>query len=256
MNPITVGGRVRQATRAVGCSTWTVLCYLVWLPAALALVPFPRPARWWNSHGLRWWTRGLTTIMGVRVEVRGPVPARPFFLVANHVSYLDILVLGSRLGCTFISKHELAGWPVLGHLARVTGTIFVNREVKRDAVRVLDEIDRAIAEGAGVLLFPEGTSTRGDRVLPLRPALLEWAAQREHAVHAVLLGYRTLPPDPPADESVCWWGDAAFGPHLLGCLALRRVEARLIFLAEPAVERDRGRLAARLHGLLESALRK
>jgi 1-acyl-sn-glycerol-3-phosphate acyltransferase len=171
--------------------------------------------------------------------------------VSNHLSYLDILVLGARLGPTFISKHEIADWPVLGHLARATGTIFVNRERKRDAVRVLDAIDRAVSRGGGVVLFPEGTSHKGDRVYPFKPALLEWAAQRGYPVHAASLRYATGDPAHPATDVVCWWGDATFGPHALRLLTLPRVHATIAFAREPVVERDRGALALRLHRVME-----
>lgn len=230
---------------------WTLACYLTWMPGALVTLPTARANQWWNDRLHRLWARGLVGLMGVRVEVSGLPPGKPFFLVANHLSYLDILVLGSRLGSTFVSKHELAHWPVLGHLARITGTIFVNRTRKRDALRVLEEIDRAIARGAGVVLFPEGTSSAGDRIYPLKSALLEWAARREFPVHAAVLSYRTDPPDPDAVAAVCWWGDATFTPHFLQFLTLRRVHARITFPDRPVIERDRSRLSGQLHELLE-----
>lgn len=189
-------------------------------------------------------------IFGVRARIVGPVPARPFFLVSNHLSYVDILVLGSTLGATFVSKHDIARWPVLGHLARVTGTIFVNRERRRDAVRVLGEIDRAWSEGAGIVLFPEGTSSRGDRIYPLKSALLEWAVRQDHPVHAVVLRYETGDPDHPAEDAVCWWGDVPFGTHAGRLLTLRRITAHLHFCPTVTREPTRSQMADRLHALL------
>jgi 1-acyl-sn-glycerol-3-phosphate acyltransferase len=243
--------RLRQAVRLLAIAAWTVACYGVWLPGALVTLVGARAHRGWNARLLQAWSRGLVRALGVRVRVRGDRPRKPFFLVANHLGYLDILVLGSELGSTFVSKHELAGWPVLGHLARVTGTIFINRGLKRDAVRVLEEIDQAIQQGAGIVLFPEGTSSRGDRVYPLKPALLEWAAQRAFPVRAARLGYATDDPGRPADLAVCWWGDMTLGVHLMGLLALRRITATVHFDPRSVVEPDRGRLAARLRAVLE-----
>jgi len=243
--------RLRQTARLGGIGAWTVACYLVWLPGAVLSLPFGRFTQAWNGWMTRVWSAGCLVTLNVRVEVDGSPPGKPFFLVANHLSYLDILVLGSRLGCTFISKHELADWPVLGHLARVAGTIFVNRGVKRDALRVLGLIDRAIGRGAGVVLFPEGTSHRGDRVYPLRTALLEWAAQRGYPVHAAAVSYATGEPERPAELTVCWWGDVTFGPHFLELLTLRRVRARVSFHSSPVTEGDRGRLGDRLRAALE-----
>jgi 1-acyl-sn-glycerol-3-phosphate acyltransferase len=252
MRPPGMRDRFRQTRRLALMGLWTILCYMAWLPGALLFLPSGRLAQAWNDRMLRLWTLGLVTILEIRVEVEGLAPAKPFFLVANHLSYIDILVLGSRLGNTFVSKHELGAWPVLGHLARVTGTIFVNRTRKRDALRVLGEIDRAIARGAGVVLFPEGTSSSGDRIHPLKTALLEWAARRNYPVHVATLRYATDDPLRPASDAVCWWGDATFAPHLLQLLTVRRIRAHITFAPDPVVEPDRGRLAARLYATLET----
>lgn len=229
---------------------WTTVCYVGWAVGALLTLPFRRAARRWNSATIRTWTRGLMAIFGIHARVEGPVPPRPFFLVANHLSYLDILVLGSTLGATFISKHDIARWPVLGHLARITGTIFVNRERRRDAVRVLGEIDRAWNEGAGIVLFPEGTSSRGDRIYPLKSALLEWAVRQEQPVHAVVLRYATIDPAHPAEDAVCWWGDVPFGGHAARLLTIRRIEAHVRFSPTAIREANRTQMADRLHALL------
>jgi 1-acyl-sn-glycerol-3-phosphate acyltransferase len=243
--------RLRQTIRLIGIGLWTTVAYLLWLPGAILALPFGRLSRSWNELGIRIWTRGLVTAMGIDVSVVGNPPRKPFFLVSNHLSYLDIVVLGARLGPTFISKHEIASWPVLGHLARVTGTIFVDRDRKRDAVRVLGEIDRAVERGGGVVLFPEGTSHRGDRVYPLKSALLEWAAQRGFPVHAATVRYSTGDPARPAIDAVCWWGDATFGPHIMRLLTLRRIHATIAFAQEPVVAHERSALATRLHAKLE-----
>jgi 1-acyl-sn-glycerol-3-phosphate acyltransferase len=231
---------------------WTLLCYLAWLPLAILALMSGRLSRRWNEFAVRTWTRGLVGALGLEVDVIGTPPPKPFFMVANHLSYLDILVLGARLGPTFISKHELATWPVLGHLARVTGVIFVNRDRRRDAVRVLDEIDTAVARGAGVVLFPEGTSHKGDRIYPLKTALLEWAAKKHYPVHAVSLSYGTPDKAFSAADDICWWGDTPFAPHFLNLLTIPKVTATMSFAPEPVVEDNRSVLGSRLHEKLAS----
>jgi len=253
MRETSAAGRLRQTSRLVVMGAWTALCYLAWLPIAIvALVSGPFSRRW-NELAVRIWTGGLVTALGMKVDVVGTPPPKPFFMVANHLSYLDILVLGSRLGPTFISKHELATWPVLGHLARVTGVIFVNRERKRDAMRVLEAIDTAIERGAGVVLFPEGTSTRGDQIYPLKTALLEWAAQRRFPVHAVSLRYGTTDRGVSAADEICWWGDAVFAPHFLNLLTIEKLTATVTFSGEPVVESDRTALGTRLRASLQTS---
>lgn len=252
MNDRDAARRLRQTFRLIIMGAWTAICYLLWLPIAIVALVSGDWSRRWNELAVRVWTSGLVAALGMEVDVIGTPPVKPFFLVANHLSYLDILVLGARLGPTFISKHELASWPVLGHLARVTGVIFVNRDRKRDAMRVLDEIDRAVGRGAGVVLFPEGTSTKGDRIYPLKTALLEWAARRRYPVHAVSLRYSTNDPAISAADQVCWWGDAQFAAHFLNLLAIPQVRATLSFASEPVVDDDRAVLAARLRSSLEA----
>jgi 1-acyl-sn-glycerol-3-phosphate acyltransferase len=208
-----------------------------------------------NSWTERLWSLGLLQVLGVRLSRRGARPTAPYFIVANHLSYLDILVLGAELGAVFISKHELGSWPVLGHISRVTGTIFIDRGRRRDAVRVMEEISAAIGAGAGVLLFPEGTASRGDGILPLRPALLEWAVRSGHPVHAAAVRYATERPDRPAADAVCWWGVAMpFLPHFMGLASLPRIHAEVIYGETPVTATSRTDLAATLHAELTRLL--
>ncbi len=242
----TLSDRARQVWRLSLVVLWTLVSYTLWLPGALVTLGSARRHQAWNNWIQRTWTRGLLRALGFAVEVRGVAPAKPFFMVANHLSYVDVLVFGSQLGATFISKAELGSWPVLGHLARITGTLFINRDSKRDAIRVLEEIDRAITRGAGVVLFPEGTSSRGDRVHPLRPALLHWAATRSFPVHTATVSYLSGDPRRPADLAICWWGDMEFAPHLTQLLAARRPRAVLSFHPTPVTGNDRRPLALAL----------
>jgi 1-acyl-sn-glycerol-3-phosphate acyltransferase len=121
----------------------------------------------------------------------------------------------------------------------------VNREVRRDAVRVLDLIDEAIARGDGVILFAEGTTSAGNALLPMRPALFDWAAREQYPVHHVALSYRTEA-NIPAHLVVGWWGDMPFVRHAWDFCRLRSVEALLDFGAAPIVAPTRGELAARV----------
>lgn len=252
VRPRTSVDRFRVGWRIGASVLWTVVCYLGLLPWLLVAWVSPRLRVRLNAGAQRIWSRGLLRVFGVKRERAGLPPRKPFLLVSNHLTYLDILVLGAELGAVFISKLELGTWPGLGHLARVTGTIFVDRSRPRDALRVLDEMDRAIEAGAGVVLFPEGTSSRGDRVYPLKAALLEWAAQRQYPVHAATVRYSTGDPARPARDAVCWWGDdTPFFGHFLGMASLPRIHAGVTFGEEAIVADHRSALAGRLHQALD-----
>lgn len=233
---------VRLAVRAPLFALWTAGLWGLWglgLPVALAL---RRPVAWRHAI-LHSWGRSGCRLLGVRVTTHGRLPTGPFLLASNHLSYLDILVLASQLRCAFVSKAEVAGWPVLGAMARSMGTLFVERERKRGLAPLVAVMRARLAAGEALVLFPEGTSTRGAEVLPFRPSLLEPAAALGLPVHACALGYATPAGEPPAWESVAWWGAMTFPPHFFRLCALRRIDARVAFAEDPSSSSDRKRLA-------------
>lgn len=242
---------VRVWTRIAGLLAWTGVTYSLFAIPAVITARSPRWRRRVNGWTQRTWARGLLRVLGVRRTHRGTPPPAPYFMVANHLSYLDILVLGAELGTVFVSKLELGTWPLMGHLSKVTGTIFIDRGRPRDAVRVMGEIDAAFAAGAGVLVFPEGTSSAGEGILPLKSALLEWAVRHRQPVHVATLRYTSAVPGRPTSEAVCWWGDdTPFVDHFLGLAALPAVTAEVVYVPTPVTAEDRTTLAQELHARL------
>jgi len=239
------GGRLRAALKVIAVGTWTGILCLVWMMGSIGTALFPRARVRWRHRIVRTWARALCGILRVRLRVTGTPPRAPFFLVANHLSYADILVLYTRVDGVFIAKRDMRHWPVLGPLANLFGTIWVKREVRRDAVRVLDLIDESIARGDGVILFAEGTTSAGNALLPMRPALFDWAAREQYPVHCAALSYRTEA-GVPAHLAVGWWGDMPFMAHAWNLCRLRMVEALLDFSAEPILAPTRGELAMRV----------
>jgi 1-acyl-sn-glycerol-3-phosphate acyltransferase len=227
-------------------SAWTLAGFGAWAAGTLLLLPSSRGRQAVRRAVFRGWSRGVTRLLGVRITVEGAVPQAPFFLVSNHLSYLDIVVYASGMPCRFVAKQEVRDWPVVGFLARAGGTIFIDRTLKRDAVRVLDDLGCAVRDGDGVVVFAEATSTPGNTVLPFRPALLEWAARTGYPVHYASIAYRTPASSPPAHLAVCWWGDMPFARHLVALSRLPRIEATIRYGDAPIAERDRKRLADRL----------
>lgn len=192
------------------------------------------------------WSRALCRLFGVSVRVVGEPPRPPFFLVSNHVSYVDIIALGAAVPCVFVAKGEIDRWPFFGRMCRSVDTIFIDRQSKRDLPRALAALRRAIDRGKGVVVFAEGTSGPGDEVLPFRSSFLELPIQLELPVHYAALSYDTGPQGPPARLSVCWWGEMPFSPHVREFLKLDRVEATVAFGPAPHRENDRKLLAERL----------
>lgn len=209
----------------------------------------------WRDRVLSVWSRVLLWVLGVQSKVVGQPPRGGCLLVANHLSYLDILVLAAVRPLSFLSKAEVAQWPLVGFMARTIGVQFIVREDKRSLPTVAARLVRECDHGHGVVFFPEGTSGSGDAVLPFRAALLAPAAATGLPVHYVALSYRTPEGEPSAREAVAWWGDMQFLPHLRGLLRLRSIEAEIRFGAMPLVAADRKELARRLQEGVERLLR-
>jgi len=237
---------LRALPRLPAVALWTLGCYAL-MVLSLGLRPFAgaRQLRIRNAI-FRSWSRGFCRLVGMKVEVEGRPPCGPFLLVANHVSYTDIMLLGSQIDAAFVAKADLQGWPLAGRIIAAGDTIFIDRGLKKDVLRVMDVIGKELSRGLGVVIFPEGTSGKGDTVLRFKPSLLEYATRNDHPVYYAALSYSTRNGAPPAHECICWWGDAPFGPHFLRLLGLPGFEAKLVFGAEPLHGTDRKDLSERL----------
>lgn len=236
-------GEWRVLIRLGSITAWTGGLFVVLVAGMWAMNPWPRRRRAWRNSVVKRWARGMARIVNMRMTVEGTPPEAPFFLVANHVSYVDIVFLLAHLDGVFVAKHELNRWPVVGYLTRLVGTIFVNRQSRRDSLRVIENIDARVADGDGVVVFPEGTSSDGGDVYPMKAALFEWAAQRGHPVRHAAIHYRTADRAPAARDVICWWGTMSFLPHVLDLCRLDGFSATVRFGADPLVGNDRTALA-------------
>lgn len=162
----------------------------------------------------------------IRVETRG-IFAENSLIVANHISWSDVLVLGSIRPTLFVAKSEVRNWPLLGLLARLNGTLFVKRDVRQLAREQVSMVTDALARGP-VALFPEGTTGCGAHVLPFKPTLFAAAAGRP--VQPVSIRYRPRGRDwAPAElASFAWDGDKDFWPHLLETSGGRPMECLVV----------------------------
>jgi len=170
----------------------------------------------------------------------GPIP-KSGLLVANHLSYLDIMVIAAITPAVFVSKSEVRNWPVIGWLTALAGTIFIVRERRTHVGAVNQAIESAMADGVLVVVFPEGTSTNGSEVLPFRSPLLEPVIGTQLPIATGYLSYELEGGD-PANE-VCYWGDHTFFPHAVNLLSKKRVHAKMTFGTYHRTTDDRKELA-------------
>jgi 1-acyl-sn-glycerol-3-phosphate acyltransferase len=188
--------------------------------------------------------RAHLKIFSGSVNVSGEIP-KSGLLVSNHLGYLDIVVICSVVPTVFVSKAEVRRWPVFGWLAALGGTIFIQRERRTQVGAVNQEIEKALTAGALVVIFPEGTSSNGETVLPFRAPLLEPALRGGHEISLACIRYELDDGDPKTE--VCYWGNHTFFSHLLNLLGKRRVRATLRFGKFNRTTDDRKELAKQLH---------
>jgi lyso-ornithine lipid O-acyltransferase len=147
-------------------------------------------------------------------------------VVSNHLTYLDILVYSAARPFLFVAKSEVRRWPFLGTMARLGGTIFVDRSKSLQVAEASRQIEQGLREGMPVLLFPEGTSSDGSSVLPFRSPLFDPAIRAGVLVTAAAIRYQA---DDAAEDRVTYWGDMVFAPHLFRTMCIRGLAAEISF---------------------------
>lgn len=232
----------------------TLFAYLALLGTRLIPLLGAETKRSWRASAFRRWALVVRRLIGMRVQVDGPLPGASTFVVTNHLGYVDVVLLASFLSAVFVAKAEVASWPLLGRAVSAVGTIFVDRNRRHDVRTTNASILQALERGDAVVLFAEGTSSAGERVLPMQPSLLNVPATQSVPVTYAAISYQTPAGAPSAKQAVCWWGDAAFFTHFLALLGLPGFDARLRFGDEALVDSDRKSLALRLQESISTEL--
>ncbi|MAO28308.1 MAG: 1-acyl-sn-glycerol-3-phosphate acyltransferase [Roseovarius sp.] len=247
---ISAAGWLRVGLRALALST--ILLAGVIVKLLLRLIEYPifrekRPITPWVTRTV---CRQALWVIGLRLRVIGrPMKMRGAW-VANHASWLDIFVLNAVKSVYFVSKAEVAGWPGIGFLAKITGTVFIARDPRQAKAQTALFVERLRA-GHRLVFFPEGTSTDGFRVLPFKTTLfqsfLTEELRGEMAIQPVSVVYHA--PEGEDPRFYGWWGDMSFGAHLLKTLSAGRrgrVELRYHSPVKLADAVDRKALAREL----------
>jgi 1-acyl-sn-glycerol-3-phosphate acyltransferase len=196
-------------------------------------------ARW-----LQTWSRRTLGSIGIQCLHRGTVP-RTGLIVCNHLSYLDIPVLAASGPMVFVSKADVQRWPYLGSLARCGGTLFLKRELRGHVAEIGEAMEPIIGAGTVVTIFPEGTSSGGDGILPFRSSLLQPAVANGWPVTPACITYELA--DGTVAEDVAYWRDMTFAPHFLKLLSKHRIAGRVHYGQPVMGVTNRKELTRQLH---------
>jgi lyso-ornithine lipid O-acyltransferase len=203
--------------------------------------------------------RAVCRVLGVRIHVEGTPPAldERTLIVANHVSWLDIPVIGSQRPVSFIAKSEIAGWPGIGVLAKLQRTVFIDRSQRSATAEVASQMGERLTNGDSVVLFAEGTTGDGSRILPFRSSLL--GAVKEalgpdgegeiivQPLAVLYVGRHGIPGGRAGRALLAWYGDIELAPHLFEVLNGGPIDVRLIWGEPIRMGREHSRKeAARL----------
>ncbi|MFN0058392.1 MAG: lysophospholipid acyltransferase family protein [Planctomycetota bacterium] len=243
------------ATARLGAIVATTLALLVPYLALRTLRP-TRRARY--RLALDWgrrWQRAMVAIIGIRVAVHGAIPPGSFLITPNHLGYLDVFAVGSVFKCFFVAKAEMARWPAIGSLFRLSAGIGVQRAARRAIPIVIDQMRERFALGHSVCVFLEGTSSGGASVMPFHSSLTQAAIDAPARVLPIALRWSCADPSVNIAEHVAYWKDHVFASHVWRVLGLRglQVEVAMADPISPAQE-TRATLTTRAHDTVVHAL--
>jgi 1-acyl-sn-glycerol-3-phosphate acyltransferase len=205
---------------------------------------FPRATQASRHRQVGQWAGEMLRLLGIELEVQGgPLSAGPLLIVANHVSWLDILVVHALCPqARFVSKSGVRHWPLVGHLTVAAGTLFIERESKRDALRVVHQMAQALGAGDVVAVFPEGTTSDGTGLLPFHANLLQAALAAQTAVQPLTLRYADDLCVP--SQAAAYVGDTTLAGSVWAVVRAQRLRVQVhVHAPLPAQGHDRRTLA-------------
>jgi lyso-ornithine lipid O-acyltransferase len=177
--------------------------------------------------------RIMAALLGLRISIKGtPTSTRPLIVVANHISWLDIIAISSLLPAIFVTQHGVANWPIFGRLAKLSPSIFVNRDRRLEVAETINCISDALTDGEVVVIFPEGTSSDGTNILPFRSALLgavRETLRKAEYLHSIFIQPVSVAYVGPKRRLAAWAreDEIEFVPHLLQVAGLGQIDIAL-----------------------------
>ncbi len=245
---------LKANSHAQRCWLLVRLCWHLMRGLLVAWLVYPRLGEQGQRRAMRAWSRQLLAMLSVRVRITAAAPLAPrCMLISNHISWLDIFVLAARYPAIFVAKSEIRRWPLVGSLCARAGTVFIERGRHASARRTNAILNAAIARGALISIFPEGTTTDGHHVGRFHAALFQPAIDSDASIQPAAIRYVD------AADNYCdapnFVGETTFLESLWHITAMRRIVAELRLPAcIPAAGHDRRVLAAEVHTAIENCL--
>ena len=183
----------------------------------------------------RYFHKGFLKILNINIHLTGKISTeKPGLIVSNHASWLDISILSSLTNISFIAKSEVSSWPLFGFLAKLQDTLFIERKIIKAGLQ-RDQIKKIISNGKRLVLFPEGTSSDGNRVLNFKSSLLSIVDSKEdsknYIIQPLTICYKKingLPLSRSERPFIAWWGDMGLMGHLFNLIKLGRIDIYVI----------------------------
>ncbi len=236
---------IRMFLATICLVVWCIVMPMIYFILRLFRIK-PKPGLFFLFH------KGCCRIFGITIIHQGELCQQsPTLYLANHVSYLDIFILGSLIPGHFIAKSEVAKWPILGKLAGFQNTLFFERKGTKVRGQV-DVMTRHFQSGGNLILFPEGTSTAGDYVMPFKSSLLKSVEDSELAVHIqpisiIYTHYRNKPMSKAQRDVFAWYDVMPFASHFFNAMGHGRVRVEVIFHKPCAIDEFECRKACANH---------
>lgn len=220
----------------------------------VVLLLFPRLSLDARRARIRWWAGKMLRMLGIELRVEGLFKPGSKLIVANHISWLDIMAVHAVCPeARFVSKAEVQGWPLVGKLVAAAETLYLERERKRDALRVVHQMAEALAAGGTVAAFPEGTTGDGRTLLPFHANVLQAAISTATAIQPVALRYADA--QHAVSPNALWLGDTTLAGSLWMLASADGLVAHVHVLPPMgSAHADRRALAATLRSTIEEAL--
>jgi lyso-ornithine lipid O-acyltransferase len=221
--------------------TILMLSFIVYTCLARLIIRNELRRRKFYIHTVHEYAKLALRLMGVKIHLGGEWPIKNHLMVANHLSYLDALLLASVQPACFVTSVEMRNTPFLGLLTELGGCLFVERRSRENLNKEISAITWALCDGLNVIIFPEATSTNGEKVLPFKRSLLQAAIDADTPLLPVCINYAKIDGNPVTSanrDTLCWYGDMGFAGHFFGIMAPAAIEISITALTPIAVTSD------------------